>query len=262
MARKTRNVILGLLFGATLSFSVLAVVYSGYVFDVFYSGFKIQVLWIFSTLAAGSLAAAVGIIRYTARARTQRANAPPKLTQPGPAEVLTNPPTLVPCPVCGTEISSQAPNCVRCGHPMGLKGTVQAATARTARTAGGAVGGWLVVVAIVAIAYSFLTGRNPVDLVKSFSPGVEASVECEGTLVGVSCRVTRRSGSASATACWDVDFLCANRARTTAHACHEVPQGVGAMSTRLIAWKKFVGYSGCDQVLSSQVSNLTLSPGT
>jgi hypothetical protein len=161
---------------------------------------------------------------------------------------------LIRCPDCGTEVSDQAAACIKCGRPIGAAKQPDP----TARNPAGSLPRWLLVVAIAAAAYLLFVGRNPVDFIKSVSPGVEAYVECEGTLGGVACRVTRRSGSATAKACWDVEFACANGTTTSAHACHDVPAGIGSMSSRSISWDEFVGSSRCDQVLTSRVSNLVL----
>ena len=160
---------------------------------------------------------------------------------------------LITCPDCGTEVSDQAPACVKCGRPMG----------ESQRPHQKSIGGlklWLFLVALGAIAYFLLTGGNPLDLLKSVTAGVQAYVECEGTFAGVACRVRRRAGSGAARVCWDVEFACANGTTTSAHACPEVPSGIGSMSARSISWSQFVGYSRCDQVVTSRVSNLVLTP--
>jgi len=88
----------------------------------------------------------------------------------------------------------------------------------------------------------------------------EAYVQCNGALTGVTCSVTRRAGSARATACWDVRFACANGRVSAARACHRVPDGREAMSSRLIAWSDFKDFDACDVVAATSVENLTIAP--
>lgn len=87
----------------------------------------------------------------------------------------------------------------------------------------------------------------------------EAYVQCTGSLAGVTCSVTRRSGSARATACWDVHFTCANGRESTARACHRVPDGREAMSSRLIPWADFKGFDACDTVSATSVENIVIT---
>lgn len=87
----------------------------------------------------------------------------------------------------------------------------------------------------------------------------EAYVQCGGGLAGVTCSVTRRSGSAGATACWDVHFTCANGRQSTARACHRVPDGREAMSSRLIPWADFKGFDACDTIAATSVENLVVT---
>lgn len=87
----------------------------------------------------------------------------------------------------------------------------------------------------------------------------EAYVQCGGALAGVTCSSTRRSGSARATACWDVHFACANGRESTARACHRVPDGREAMSSRLIPWSDFKGFDACDVVAATSVENIIIT---
>ena len=159
---------------------------------------------------------------------------------------------LITCPDCGTEVSDQAPACVKCGRPLGAPQQRSQKPTSSLRAV-------VLLLAVATLAYFLLTGGNPIDLIKSLTAGVQAYVECEGTLGGVSCRVTRRAGSAAAKACWTVEFACANGTTTSAYACHEVPAGIGSMSARSIGWNEFIGYTRCDQVVTSRVSNLVLT---
>ena len=159
---------------------------------------------------------------------------------------------LISCPDCGTEVSDQAPACVKCGRPIGRSQQPQQKSAATSLNL------WLSVLALGALGYFFLTGGNPLDLLKSVTAGVQAYVECEGTLGGVACRVTRRAGSGAARACWDVEFACVNGTTTSEHACHDVPAGIGSMSARSIGWNEFSNFGRCDQVATSRVLNLVL----
>lgn len=88
----------------------------------------------------------------------------------------------------------------------------------------------------------------------------EAYVQCNGAMDGVTCSVTRRAGSARATACWDVRFACANGRVSTARACHRVPDGREAMSSRLIGWSDFKEFDACDVVAATSVENLVITP--
>jgi hypothetical protein len=88
----------------------------------------------------------------------------------------------------------------------------------------------------------------------------EAYVQCNGALAGVTCAVTRRSGSARATVCWDVHFDCANGRESNARACHRVPDGREGMSSRLIPWSDFKGFDACDTVAATTVENLNITP--
>lgn len=87
----------------------------------------------------------------------------------------------------------------------------------------------------------------------------EAYVQCNGALAGVTCSVTRRSGSAGATACWDVHFACANGRESAARACHRVPDGREAMSSRLIPWADFKGFDARDTIAATSVENLVIT---
>jgi hypothetical protein len=159
---------------------------------------------------------------------------------------------LITCPDCGTQVSDQAPACVKCGRPIG-------GSRQPLQKSGAALRTWLSLLALGALGYFFLTGGNPLDLLKSLTAGVQAYVECEGTFGGMACRVTRRAGRGPATACWDVEFACANGTTASAHACHEVPAGIGSMSPRSIGWNEFANYDRCDQVVTSRVLNLALT---
>lgn len=88
---------------------------------------------------------------------------------------------------------------------------------------------------------------------------VEAYVQCNGALAGVACSVTRRSGSARATVCWDVHFACANGRESAARACHRVPDGREAMSSRLIPLADFKGFDACDTIAATSVENLVIT---
>lgn len=88
---------------------------------------------------------------------------------------------------------------------------------------------------------------------------VEAFVQCNGALAGVTCSVTRRSGSARASACWDVHFTCVNGHESTARACHRVPDGREAMSSRLIPWSDFKAFDACDVIAATSVENLVIT---
>lgn len=87
----------------------------------------------------------------------------------------------------------------------------------------------------------------------------EAYVQCGGGLAGVTCTVTRRSDSARASACWDVHFACTNGRESNARACHRVPDGREAMSSRLIPWSEFKGFHACDTVAATSVENLVIT---
>jgi hypothetical protein len=156
---------------------------------------------------------------------------------------------LIKCPDCGNEVSDQAATCIKCGRPI-------AAPQQPSPAAGESPVPWMrwfVVLVIIVIAFFLLTGRNPVDFLYSVSPKVMADITCEATLSGMNCRMTRRSGSGAAKICWDVEFACANRTKASAHACEDVPTGIGSMSTRSISWDEFVGFKQCDQILTTRV---------
>lgn len=87
----------------------------------------------------------------------------------------------------------------------------------------------------------------------------ETYVQCGGGLAGVTCSVTRRSGSAHASVCWDVHFTCTNGRESTARACHRVPDGREAMSSRLIPWAEFKGFDACDAIAATSVENLVIT---
>jgi hypothetical protein len=88
----------------------------------------------------------------------------------------------------------------------------------------------------------------------------QAYVECTVALGGVSCSVERRQGNQNVTACWSVEFVCANSAKTSARACHPVPSGVGSKAVKAIAWDEFTDFKACDKVSSSSVGNLVMTP--
>jgi len=87
----------------------------------------------------------------------------------------------------------------------------------------------------------------------------EAYVQCTGGLAGVTCSVSRRSGSARATACWDVHFTCANGREFTARACHPVPDGREAMSSRVIPRTEFKAFDACDTIAAISVENMVVT---
>lgn len=91
------------------------------------------------------------------------------------------------------------------------------------------------------------------------SLNAEAYVQCNGALAGVACSVTRRSGAARASVCWDVHFTCANGRESTARACHRVPDGREAMSSRLVPWSEFKGFDACDAVAATSIENLVIT---
>jgi hypothetical protein len=89
--------------------------------------------------------------------------------------------------------------------------------------------------------------------------GAEAYVSCAGGLPGVTCSVTRRAGVAEASACWEVRFTCSNGVKSSARACHPVPDGREAMSSRLIPWRDFKDFDECDVVATTSVENLAVT---
>ena len=87
----------------------------------------------------------------------------------------------------------------------------------------------------------------------------QAYIECTTTLGGVSCSVERRQGNQDVTACWSVEFVCANGTKTSARSCHPVPAGVGSKAAKAIAWDEFTDFKACDKVSSSSVGNLVFN---
>jgi hypothetical protein len=83
-------------------------------------------------------------------------------------------------------------------------------------------------------------------------------VECSPALAGMSCSIERRTGNQDVTACWEMEFVCINGAKTKANACHPVQRGGGSKSTRIIQWTEFSEYSLCDTVRSFTISNIVV----
>lgn len=86
----------------------------------------------------------------------------------------------------------------------------------------------------------------------------QAYVECSVALGGVSCSVERRQGGQNVSACWSVEFVCANGTKTSARSCHPVPPGVGSKAIKEIAWSEFSDFSACDRVSSSSVEKIVV----
>ena len=88
--------------------------------------------------------------------------------------------------------------------------------------------------------------------------GVEADVKCSTASAGVSCEVTRRSGTGAAQVCWDMEFTCANARVVTGHACHAVPVGSEPATTEVIPWSAFTHASLCDRVSTMRIANVAV----
>lgn len=87
---------------------------------------------------------------------------------------------------------------------------------------------------------------------------VEADVKCSTAPAGVSCDVTRRSGTGAAQVCWDMEFTCANGRVVTGHACHAVPVGSESVTTEVIPWPAFTHASLCDRVSTMRIANVAV----
>ncbi len=88
---------------------------------------------------------------------------------------------------------------------------------------------------------------------------VEAHVACQANQVGMTCSLSRLSGTVDANACWDVKLSCRDGTDSTAHACHPVPRGQGAASSRLIIWEDFPRFANCGVPTSISVENLNIA---
>lgn len=88
---------------------------------------------------------------------------------------------------------------------------------------------------------------------------VEANVACQANQVGMTCSVSRISGTVDANACWDVKLSCRDGTASTAHACHPVPRGEAAASSRLIIWEDFARFADCGVPTSISVENLDIT---
>lgn len=87
---------------------------------------------------------------------------------------------------------------------------------------------------------------------------VEADVVCRATQVGMGCEVSRISGTADATACWDVTLRCADSSSSTAHACNPVPQHEAGASLRGITWEEFPRFAECGIPSAISVENVII----
>jgi hypothetical protein len=88
--------------------------------------------------------------------------------------------------------------------------------------------------------------------------GVEADVKCDTAPAGVSCEVTRRSGTAAAQVCWDMEFACVNGRVVTGHACRAVPVGRESLSTNAMPWSAFANAAQCDQISTMRIANVVV----
>ena len=83
-------------------------------------------------------------------------------------------------------------------------------------------------------------------------------VECTGVIGGMSCTAEHRQGTESVRATWDVLIGCRNGVQATVTAWQDVQPN--AKVGRFIPWNDVANFQNCDQVATSQVSNLRLVP--
>jgi hypothetical protein len=102
-----------------------------------------------------------------------------------------------------------------------------------------------------------LSGPVACDLLERLRR-VEADVKCSTASAGVSCEITRRSGTGAAQVCWDMEFTCANGRVVTGHACHAVPVGSESVTTEVIPWPAFTHASLCDRVSTMRIANVAV----
>jgi len=184
------------------------------------------------------------------------------------------------CSSCASELSDQTVICPNCGAPTSKYVATDTKPAGVAVRSGAIrasyiVGAIVPVVGWVMAIYLLVKGRSGhaigVGVLSIFMAsfwwgvlagfggnmfGPEVYVECQGNFGGLGCTVTRRSGDAEASVCWDVTLVCRNGITAVGHACREVPDGPGSVASRNIPWDDIRNFDACDQVMTTAVENL------
>ncbi len=104
----------------------------------------------------------------------------------------------------------------------------------------------LVLVAILGCGSSGLGLQNRVE------------VRCVGAGVGYQCSIEHTTGPDPVRACWRIDVVCVNGARTSGSACGEVQRD--ATSTVLVPLSDFPGAEACDLASGVTVAVESVTP--
>jgi hypothetical protein len=87
-------------------------------------------------------------------------------------------------------------------------------------------------------------------------------VECSQIEGGVSCATERQKGLNEVSACWTIEYVCANGTKIKADACAPLPLEVGSKGKKIIAWSEFSNYSSCDRITDSGLTNVRGKPNS
>lgn len=88
---------------------------------------------------------------------------------------------------------------------------------------------------------------------------LRARVTCQGATETIDCDVAHAGGDVAANVCWDLRFSCENGAAVTGTGfCQSVQPN--ATAQRRIPLSDLSNAASCDKALSSEVTNLQISP--